>query len=141
MSFRDLLDTASSLALADKLAPTEISIWEKYCREYSTRFSTSLTLVMDMDPLFVIRMITSDNLSELDIEERLPEVFEMIYSLSDPSYDSKKEQAIRDEMAQIEEREAERIRKGEAIHSSMEKDKRVIVKDQPTQLPKSGGLN
>lgn len=143
MSFRDLLDTASSLALSDLLSPTEISTWEKYCREYSSRFHTELLSVMDLDPLFVIQQVSADNLSGLDIEERLPEIFEMIYSLQDENYDSKKEAAIREEMRQIEEKEKLRLERGEAIHSSLAKDKRVIVKDElpKKELPKSGGIN
>ena len=148
MNFRDLIDTASSLALSDHLSPTEISVWERYCRDFSSKFATPLLEVRAMDPLFVLQQVSADNLSEFNAEENMENLFEMLGSLADPDYDIKKERAIREEMAQIEEREAERIREGRAVHSSMEKDKRVISADQPPkekppvqQLPKSGGLN
>lgn len=141
MSFRSILDTASAQALADHLSPTEISVWERYCREYSTRFHTPLLATMDLDPYFVARMVNSDNLADFNAEERLEELFDMLGHLNDENYDTKKEKAIRDEMAQIQAREEERLREGRAIHSSLEKDKRVIAKDQPKELPKSGGLN
>jgi hypothetical protein len=144
MSFRDLLDSASAQALADHLSPTETSVFEKYCREYSSRFHTPLLDVMALDPYFVARMVNSDNLSEFNASERMEDLFDMLGSLGDENYDAKKEKAIRDEMAQIEERERLRLERGEAIHPSLEKDKRVIVKDQPPkpkELPKSGGIN
>ncbi len=94
-----------------------------------------------MDFLFVANQVAADNLSSLDIDERLPEIFEMIYSLQDPSYDAKKEAAIREEMRQIEEREEQRLREGRAIHPSLEKDKRVIDKEELRPLPKQGGIN
>jgi hypothetical protein len=142
MSFRDLLDTASAQALADHLNPSEISVWEKYCREYSTRFHTPLLAVMDLDPLFVTRMVNSDNLTDFNAEERLEDLHDIVGQLKDPEWDSKKEKAIREELRQIEERERQRVERGEAIHPSLEKDKRVITKDQPSkELPRSGGLN
>jgi hypothetical protein len=142
MSFRTLIDTAQCLALADKLHPTEEAVWERYCREFSTRFSTPLMEVRSMDPLFVLTQVNGDNLSDFNPEENMESLMEMIGSLSDPEYDLKKERAIREENRQIEERERLRLERGEAIHPSMEKDKRVITKEQPPkELPKSGGLN
>lgn len=145
MSFRDLLDTASAQSLADHLSPTEISVYERYCREYSSRFHTALTDVMTLDPYFVVRMVNSDNLSEFNAEERMEDLFDMLGSLSDENYDQKREKAIREEMRQIEEREKLRLERGEAIHPSLAKDKRVITKEgeapKPKELPKSGGLN
>lgn len=143
MPFRDLLETAQSLALADKLQPNEVAVWEYYCREFSTKFSTPLLEVRNLDPLFVIKEVSSLNLSELNVEEHLIEVQEMIASLLDPEYDVHKERAIREELRQVQEREEERLREGKAIHPSLEKDKRVITKEDtlPKNLPKSGSLN
>lgn len=142
MSFRDLLESAQSISLAARLAPDESAIWHKYCRTYSKQFSEPLSQVLLMDPLTVLTAIFSDHLDDWNTEERLEEIFELLGSLSDPEYDLKKERAIKEENRQIEERERLRLERGEAIHSSMEKDKRVITKDQPPkELPKSGGLN
>lgn len=143
MSLRDILETAQAISLASVLAPDEEEVWKRYCRTYSKTFSEPLTQVLSMDPLTVFSAVFSDQLDEWNIEEKLPEVFEIIYSLQDRDYDIKKERAIREEMRLLEEREAERIRDGRAVHSSLEKDKRVIAKEQPIpkDLPKSGGLN
>ena len=142
MSFRDLLDTASAQALADHLSPTEISVWERYCREFSTKFHTPLVEVQSMDPLFVVKQVNANNLEDFNAEERLPDLLDMLGSLSDPDYDAKKERAIREEMRGIEEQEAERIKNNEPVHHSLVKDKRVITKEQPPkELPKSGGVN
>jgi hypothetical protein len=144
MSFRDLVDTASASALADHLYPTETSVWNRYCREYSTRFHTPLTEVFALDPYLVLYQVNADNLSDFNAEERVDELRDILGSISDPNYDAKKEQAIREEMRQIEEREKLRLERGEAVHSSLEKDKRVFVKEELSNskpLPKSGGLN
>lgn len=143
MSFRDLIETSQALALADKLVPSELSVWERYCREFSINFNTPLLQVRELDPLFVMTQVNAQNLSEFDPEERLEDLLDMVGSLGDRDYDFKKERAIRDEMRKIEEAEALRIKEGRAIHSSLEKDKRVIGKDQskPKEIPKSGGLN
>ena len=147
MSFRDLLETAQALSLANRLYPDEAAIWHKYCRAYSKTFSEPLSKVLEMDPLTVFSAVFSDNLDEWDIEERLQETFDLIYSLQDPNYDAKKEAAIREEIRQIEERERIRLEKGEAIHPSLAKEKHIITKDQspkketpPKELPKSGGI-
>ena len=59
----------------------------------------------------------------------------------DKDYDIKRERAIREELRQIEEREKLRLERGEAVHPSLEKDKRVIAKEEPKPLPRSGGIN
>jgi hypothetical protein len=143
MSFRDLLTTSQILALSEKLHPDEIAVYERYCREFSTRFSTPLLEVRALDPLFVLTQVSCDDLANFNPDENLDALLDMIGSLSDKNYDQKREAAIREEMRLIEEREAERLEKGEAVHASLEKkDKRVIAPDQPKpQMPKSGGIN
>lgn len=141
MSFRDLLDTSQALALASKLYPDELSIWSRYCREYSSRFHTPLLEVRALDPLFVLEQVNADNLSDFNPEENMDQVMEMIGILSDKDYDIKRERAIREELRQIEEREKLRLERGEAIHPSLEKDKRVIAKEESKSLPRSGGIN
>ena len=143
MSFRDLIDTAQSIAISEKLVPDETAVWERYCREFSTRFSTPLMEVRSMDPLFVLCQVNCDNLSDFDVEERLDDLKDLLGSLSDKDYDIKKERLFREEMRKIEEEEALRLEEGRAVHPSLEKDKRVIAKDQPKpkEMPKQGGIN
>lgn len=143
MSFRDLIDTSAALALADKLQPTEVSIWERYCRDFSVNFATPLLEVHKLDPLFVMREVNALNLSDFEPEENIERLFEIVGSLSDPDYDHKKEMALKEEIRQIEEREAKRLKNNEPVHESLGKDKRVIAKEEskPKELPKSGGIN
>lgn len=143
MSFRDLIDTATAIALADKLHPTEEAVWARYCREFSIRFSTPLVEVRAMDPLFVITEVNAENLSDFNPEEQLDALLDMLGSLQDPNYDAKREQSIREELRELAEQDQLRREEGRAIHPSLEKDKRVIVKEEhkPTELPKAGGLN
>jgi len=149
MSFIDVLQTAQALALADKLQASEISVYEDYCRRYSQKFYTPLLEVMALDPAFVIKMVYADQLSDWDKEERIDDLRDLLGHLSDPDYDQKKEQAIRDEMRRIVEDEADRVRTGRSIHKSLEK--KVIksfeeatsenTKPEAEKLPSQGGLN
>lgn len=142
MSFRDLIDTSAAIALSEKLYPTEEAVWDRYCRDYSIKFSTPLMEVRQLDVLFVMTQVNCDNLSAFEPEENMEKLWEMIGQLKDVNYDAKKEAAIREEMRQIEEREEKRLKEGKAIHSSLEKDKRVIAKDPiPKDMPRSGGIN
>jgi len=145
MSFRELLETAQSIALSEKLHPTEVSIWYKYCREFSTRFHTSLIEVLTLDPEFVVHQVTSDQLSTWNTEERIDDVLDLIGNLSNPNYDQEKEKALREEMRQIVEEEKRRVEMGEAIHSSLDTSKKFGDKPKEDtgekELPKSGGIN
>lgn len=142
MSFRDLIDTSAALALSEKLFLTEEAVWERYCREFSIKFSTPLMQVRELDPLFVMTQVNCENLAAFEPEENMDQLWEMLGQLKDKDYDHKKEMAIREEMRQIEEREKQRLENGEAIHKSLEKDKRIIAKDPiPKDMPKNGGIN
>jgi len=143
MFFKEIIETAQSVALANKLRPTEISIYEKICREYSKLFHTELTKVYDLSPEFVFTQLYSNQLESWDEEERLPEILEMIYSLSDPNYDASKEAAIKEETQRIIEEEERRIMEKKPIHSSLGKSQSKAIQEDPIpkELPKSGGIN
>jgi len=145
MSFSDLVEASTAVALASKLYPDETAIWLRYCRNYSKMFHTPLLQVMELNPEFVITQVMSDQLADWDIEERMDDLLDIIGGLRDPEFDAKRERALREADKKMEEEERQRIAEGKAIHKSLEKDKRVITKDQPSapakELPKSGGIN
>ena len=141
MSFRDIVDFCQLSALSAKLQPDEVDYWHYYCREYSKRFHEPLSKVKEMNPELVLSEVFADQLSDWDVEERFEDILDLVGSLSDPEYDMKKERAFREETRKMVEEDRQRIKEGRAVHSSLEKDKRVIVKEAPRELPKSGGLN
>lgn len=142
MSFRELLETSQAIALADKLHPTEVSIWHRYCREFSKKFNVSLVETLKLDPEFVFTQVYSDQLSDWEPEEQIDNIRDLLGSLSDPDYDASKERAYREEMQQILEEEKERLEEGRAIHESLEKKTfGEKPKEQNKELPKSGGIN
>lgn len=149
MFLKEMAETAQSVALACKLYPTETSIYERVCREYSKLFYTELTKVYELNPEFVFTQVYANNFDSWDEEERLPDIYDLIGSLSNPDWDADKERTIREENEKIVEQEKQRIRKGKAVHESLEKDKMKFVKEEekpiektpPKELPKSGGIN
>ena len=145
MSFVDLLQAAQAQALADKLSPSEISVYEHYCREYSKNFNEPLSKVLTMDPEFVIRMVYAEQLSDWDKIERLSDLQDLTMSLLDPDYDAKKEKALREENQRIVEEERQRLAEGRAVHESLEKKKpKNASEDEEVldpKLPQQGGLS
>ena len=137
MSFVNVLQAAQAQSLSDKLNPTEISVYEFYCREYSKTFHEPLSLVFTLNPEDVARQVYAEQLADWDKEERLPEIQDLVMALSDPEYDTKKERALREEMRKIVEDEEQRLLEGRAVHESLEKKKTLV--DQ--NLPAQGGLS
>ena len=140
------METSQAIALERRLLPSEQAVWAKICREFSKRFHTPLLEVHGMNPEFILTELYSDNLDEWDLEERLPDLEDIVGSLSDPDYDAAKERAFREETRKMVEEERERLKNNRPIHSSLEKDKHVFQKEQPQaeppkDFPKSGGLN
>jgi hypothetical protein len=139
MSFSEILELAQAQALSDRLHPTEISVYEKFCREYSKLFSTPLHEVLDMSMEHVLKNLFSDSLAQWSTEDDLDQFLDLVGSLQDPEYDAKKEKQRREEMRNIEEQEALRIKENRPIHESLvPKQPKAEV---PKQLPKSGGIN
>ena len=92
IDFKDLLDTCQAEAIANKLSPTESSIWRSLARSYSKLFSTPLHLVLNMDSEHVILNVYEYQLKDLDEDkiENLEHLMETIYTIEDPDYDAKK---------------------------------------------------
>jgi hypothetical protein len=123
------------------LLPNEEAVWHKYCRAYSKAFSEPLSQVLKMEPLIVLTTVFSDQLDEWDVEERHEELNDLVCSLQDPEYDSKKERAIRDELRKIQEEEDDRLANNLSVHPSLEKGKKATQDKSNKELPKSGGIN
>jgi hypothetical protein len=142
MSFKDLIETSQAIALSDRLHPTELSVWRRYCRIYSKKFSEPLSQVLTLDPEMVITEIFADQFDELklDEQEHLDHILDIIGSLENPNYDLEKERAERESLRKLEEEEELRVKEGRAIHQSLEKDKLKFSKEE-SKLPTSGGLN
>jgi len=149
VSMKEIAETAQAIALSTKLSPTESSIYERMCREYSKLFFTELTKVHELPMEFVFNQIYANSFDKWDEEERLNDIFDVIGSLSNPDYDAQKERALREEMQRILEEENKRVEEKRAIHPALEKDKTKFVKQEekpienliPKELPKSGGVN
>lgn len=144
MSFREIIEAAQAMALSDKLYPDELAIWHKYCREYSKLFYEPLSLVIKMDPEWVMYQVYSNQLSTWNNEENLEDIQDLLGTLSDPDYDVKKERTHREQMQKILDEERLRVVEGRAIHKSLEKNDLVIKAEEPVikkELPKSGGIN
>jgi len=146
MSFRELIETCQSIALADRLIPSDEANWHYFCREYSKTFHTPLHEVLKMQPEFICTTMFSESFAKLDLEEQMDDITDIIGSLSDPEYDIKRERAYREEMRKIVEEENLRLESGEAVHPSLEKDKAIIAppnesNEEFKEPPKSGGIN
>jgi hypothetical protein len=112
MFFRDLLETAQAVALSNRLNATEVSIYEKICREYSKTFHTELTKVYDLSFEFVVCQLYADRLDGWNEEENKDEFIDLFGSLSDPDYDANKEKALREENRKLIEEEEQILAEG-----------------------------
>jgi len=152
MDFDDLLQYCQAEAIANKLLPTQESVWRKICMEYSHRFHTPLHQVLELDPEFVISVYYEDQLKTWDVEERIDDILDIIYSIEDPDYNVQKERQLREDIKRMEEEEEERIKRGDPIHPSLAKvdlasknfknnQKNTSEKSNlPDNLPTSGGV-
>lgn len=146
IEFKDLLDYCRAESLANRVAPTELSVWRAICREYSETFHTPLHLVLEMDPEFVILNVYEKQAEDIDLEDyqRLEHLMDILRAIEDPNYEAnqKAEQDEFDRKAELE--EEERIRSGRAVHKSLQKDldaKRLLEKgEQPAPAKPTGGM-
>lgn len=143
ISFKDILDTAQSEAIADKLQPTERSIYEYFCRQYATNFSTPLSVVFGMDAVEVIRQVLSHRMDSEDEDEQLEKYLDTIYGIEDPEYEKIKEQELADFIENAREDDEERRRLGKPIHPAMAKEGGLPTPPEPpkSKFPKSGGID
>lgn len=145
MNFLDLIQHAELLAISVAISPTEESIYNIRCREYSDRFSTPLHLVYDLDPLFVIRNLFEDRFRPSEIQEEIPELLEKLYQIKDPTYTSMSKQDTEDMVDNVLNREIRRLAKkkdpwtGEVQKPSVVKNTSGEEVKEPPK--KSGGVS
>lgn len=143
IDFKDLLDTCQSEAIANKLSPTESSIWRSLARSYSKLFSTPLHLVLNMDSEHVILNVYEYQLKDLDEDkiENLEHLMETIYTIEDPDYDAKKELELQEDIKRFIEEEKERVRLGLSIVPQKQKSLLEKPKEEQENLPTQGSIN
>jgi hypothetical protein len=140
LTFKDIMDFAFAKAIADKLTPTDESLYRFFCRRYSELFHTSLADVFAMDPFEVVQHVYEHQLDKEDTEENVERYLETIYSIEDPEYQAKEDQDLSDFIEQAKEDEAQRIAEGRPIHKAI-KDETTLVPEPPKNLPKSGYID
>jgi len=133
LEFKDLLEYCQAIAVSGKLEPTEESVWRSICRSYSKNFSTPLHEVMALDPMFVIMTHYENQLDEIDGEERLEDLLDTIYSLSDPDHEDWKRRDLENFIEQAEAEENERIKAGRPIHRDLKNE--TSLKSLPEKQP------
>lgn len=123
IDFKDLLEYCQAEAIASRVSPTEDSVWRNLCRQYSKKFHTPLSLVLEMDPEHVILNVYEDQAEEMELEDyqKLEHVLDIIKGIEDPNYEAAKaaEQDEFDRQAELE--EEERIKSGKAVHPALQR--------------------
>lgn len=145
LEFKDILEYCSAEALANRMSPTEDSVYRSLCRAYSKLFHTPLHEVVKLDPEFVILNVYESRSEDLDIDDyqKLEHMLDTLCSIEDPEYDKRKEQeqAEFDRLAELE--EEERVKSGRAVHPVLQKkldEKRLLEKgEEPTPTKPTGG--
>lgn len=141
MDFKEILEYCQAEAIANKLAPTEASVWRALCRTYSGLFHTPLHLVLEMDVEHVILNVYESQSENLDTEDyqKLEHIMDTLQTIKDPEYERAKmgEQAEFDRRA--EEEEAKRIAAGRPVYQG--KKKNTFQKtDAPEDKKPTGGM-
>lgn len=119
MTFEELLSAIQAQAISNKLVPTEESLYRKICRSYSKKFHVPLYQIETLDMEHVILNVYEDNLDDVNVEDKLPDLLEIVNSIEDPDYEAKKSKEQDDFVKQIEAEEEERLKLGKPIHPSM----------------------
>lgn len=146
IDLKELLEYCQAEAIANRMAPTEESVWRGICRTYSERFHTPLAQVLEMDPEHVVLNVYEAQAEDMDIEDyqKLEHIMDTIRTIEDPNYEKvkKSEQDEFDRQAELE--EEERIKAGRAVHKSLQKDldrKKASEKGEPEEPKKpTGGM-
>lgn len=144
MSFKEVIEACKAIAIDKALTPDEETVYRSICRSYSKKFHVPLPEVFKMDPVEVVTTEFESQLDELDMEKNGDAILEQIYTLEDPEYQSKKEEEVKEFMADAEEKEEERLREGRPIHPELRKEfEETKLPDSPApeKKPKSGSLS
>lgn len=144
IEFKELLDFCQAEAIANKLRPTEDSVWRAICRSYSKMFHTPLVDVLDMDPEHVVLHVYEEQLDEVDDDkyENLEKMLDTILTIEDPEYERIKNERLEEDIAKYEAEEEERIRLNKPIHPALAKPGPLDAPtDLPPEAPKSGSID
>lgn len=144
IDLKDLLEYCQAEAIANRMNPTEESLWRYFCREYSESFFTPLYLVLDMDPEHVLLNVYEKRSEKIDLEDyqKLEAILDTIKSMRDPDYEANKqrEQDEFDRQAELE--EEERIKANRPVYQP--KSKKTLSKktEEPIEKrPTQGSIN
>lgn len=144
IDLKDLLEYCQAEAIANRMNPTEESLWRYFCREYSEKFFTPLYLVLEMDPEHVLLHVYEKRSENMDLEDyqKLEAVLDTIKSMRDPNYEDtkQKEQDEFDRQAELE--EEERIKANKPVYQP--KPKKTLSKkvEEPVEKrPTQGSIN
>lgn len=135
VDFKDLLDYCQAEAIANKLAPTEDSVYREMCRTYSKTFHTPLHLVMEMPAEHVILSVYEEQISEMDSSklDNLERMLDIVMGIENPDYDKEREDKLAQDIERYEREEEERVASGRAIHPSLKNKYPVKKKEEPAE--------
>ncbi len=141
LSLHELIQCCQVEAIANRLDPTIISRYKDFCREYSRLFSTPYHLVLEFDPEFVISTVLDERLDGIDIDEKMEDLMDRVYSIEDPNYEKSKEQDLQAFIDQSLEEEQERLKQGRPVFQKTKKS--ISKKEEPLKekLPTGGYVN
>jgi hypothetical protein len=153
--FKEVLETAQILAIANKLSPNEESIYRSICREYSKRFNVPLTQVIELPIEKLLLDYYEDQMDEVDVDEHIGKLMETIYTIEDPSYVVENEKDLEEFIKESEDEEKERLDQGIGLTTFLKSkqkktsektllEKAVSKAKQETMknsMPKEGGIN
>lgn len=139
IDLKDLLEYCQAEAIANRMNPTEDSLYRYFCREYSEKFFTPLYLVLEMDAEHVLLNVYEKRSENIDLEDyqKLDAVLDSIKSILDPNYENikVKEQDEFDKQAELE--EEERVKDNKPVYvpkkKTLFKKEQAPVENRPTQ--------
>lgn len=143
LEFKDLLDYCQAEAIANKLRPTEDSVYRAICRSYSKMFHTPLIEVLSMNPEHVILEVYEEQLEDVDTDkfENLERIMDTLMSIEDPDYERVRNEKLDEDIAKYEAEEEERIRLGKPVHPSLAKPGPLDAPPPAPETPKSGSVD
>jgi len=148
LDFKELLEFCQVEAIANRVKPTEDSVWRALCRTYSKKFHTPLHLVLEMDPEHVVLNVYEEQTEDMDLDDyqKLEHVMDILRGIEDPNYEAAKAREQEEFDRQAEEEEAARVAAGKAVHPSLQRkldQKKALEKGEepPPQKPTGGMVN
>jgi hypothetical protein len=140
MEFKELLEALQIEGILDKFYPTDASVWESICREYSKQFHTPLHLVLEMPPTFILRHYYANQLDDIKLDDKAEHLLEIIRAIEDPNYEKTKEEEITEFLDDAEREEEERVKSGISLSQHLSKKKKNKKPAKPEE-PKKGFID